>query len=122
MFFSFLLKLLHVPRYKGARNTYGAGRGVCGWCRCRGHGRGRRGRTRCERDPGGVTTYVGREGGSAGVGVDIGTVVMGGVVMRGGGVCTGGVDVTVYEVVAAAPEVSRGAPLQIRLRRQRPGA
>ena len=65
---------------------------------------------------------VGGEGVSAGVEVDVGAVVMGDVVMRGGAVCTGGVDAPVYEVVAAAPEVSRGAPLQIRLRRQRPGA
>ena len=65
---------------------------------------------------------VGGEGVNTGVGVDVGTVVIGGVVMCGGGVCKGGVDTTVYEVVTAAPEVSRGAPLQIRLCQQRPGA
>ena len=65
---------------------------------------------------------VGVESVSKGVGVDECAVVMGGVVMPGGGMCTGGVDATVYEVVAAAPEISRGAPLQIHLRQHRPGA
>ena len=41
---------------------------------------------------------VGGEGVNAGVGADVGTVAIGvgDVVMRGGEVCTGGVDDTVY--------------------------
>ena len=82
-------------------------------------GRGRHGRTHGERERSVVGMDTGGEGVSTGVGV--GAVFIG-VVMHTVGVGMGGADATVYEVVAAAPEVSHGAPLQIRLRRQRPGA
>ena len=127
MFFFFLLNLLHVPHYKGAMNAYGAHRGVCGWRRRRRRGRGRRrgrhGRTHDKHERGVVGMDVDREGVNAGVGVGTGAVVMGvgDVVMRTVGVCTGGADTTVYEVVAVAPEVNHGAPFQIHSRRQRPG-
>ena len=80
----------------------------------------RRGRSR-----GGVEIGVGGEGVSTDVGVDVDGVVMGldgvfvgvgGAVMRAVGVDTGGMDAMIYKSVAAAPEVSLGAPLQIHLR------
>ena len=56
--------------------------------------------------------------------MDIGVVVMGvrGVDMHVFGMGTGGMDATVYEVGAAAPEINCGALLQIRLRQQRSSA
>ena len=79
---------------------------------------------RVKRERGCLDMDVGEKGVSTGVGVGVVAVVMGvgAVVMCTVGVGMGGVYGTEYNVVTAALEVSCSTPLQIRSRRQRPGA